>query len=59
MQDILKEYGPAIITVVAVISLVTVVSAVIGSDENGIVGTAFTELMKKFFTAEGGLSTLK
>lgn len=49
MQEILKEYGPAIITVVAVIALIVVVVAVIGSNADGVVGKAFSDLINNFF----------
>ena len=56
MQDILKEYGPALITVIAIIALVAVVTFVIGSQDEGIVGREFSNLVSTFFTkAKGGL----
>lgn len=56
MQDILKEYGPALITVVAIIALVAIVTLVIGSDEKGIVGREFSNLITTFFEkANGGV----
>ena len=58
MQDILKEYGPALITIVAIVALVAVVRAVIGTDANGIVGQAFTSLMSNFFNDATGHSVM-
>lgn len=56
MQDILKEYGPALITVIAIIALVAVVTFVIGSNDEGIVGQEFSKLVSSFFSkASGGL----
>lgn len=49
MQDILKEYGPAIITAAAVIALVVLVQTLIGSDENSVVWGAFSKLLNYFF----------
>ena len=49
MQDVLKEYGPALITVVAIIALIAVISFLIGHDANSIVGQAFTGLIENFF----------
>lgn len=49
MQEILKEYGPAIITVVAILALIVVVVAVIGSNGSGVVGQAFSDLINNFF----------
>ena len=50
MQDIIKEYGPALITVVAIIALVILVKALIGTDETGVVGSAFSDLLTHFLT---------
>ena len=49
MQDILKEYGPALITVIAIIALVAVVTFVIGTGDQGIVGSEFSKLITTFF----------
>ncbi len=50
MQEILKEYGPAVITVVAVVALVGLITVVIGDGTTGIVGGAFKTLIENFFT---------
>lgn len=56
MQDILKEYGPAILTVIAILALIVLVKALIGSDARSIVGGAFTSLINSFFnTASQGM----
>ena len=39
MKEIFQEYGGILITVVAILSIILVVTAVIGSDATGIVGT--------------------
>ena len=49
MQDILKEYGPALITVVAILALIALVTFLIGSNESSVVGKAFTDLINQFF----------
>ena len=59
MQEIIKEYGPAIITVVAVVALVIVIRVVVVTDESSTVGRAFSQLISNFFTsvnsaAQGG-----
>ncbi len=55
MQDILKEYGPALITVIAIIALVAVVVFIIGTNDQGLVGQEFTKLITEFFqNAKGG-----
>ena len=50
MQDIIKEYGPALITVVAIVALVALVGFLIGSDGNSVVGQAFSSLISDFFS---------
>ena len=44
MKEIFQEYGGILITVVAILSVILVVVAVIGSDENGAIGIAFKGL---------------
>lgn len=51
MQDILKEYGPALITVVAILALIAVITALIGTDEGSVVGKAFSDLISNFFAS--------
>ena len=46
----MKEYGPALITVVAIIALIGIVSVVIGDGTHGVIGPAFTNLINSFFT---------
>ncbi len=50
MQDIIKEYGPAIITVVVIGALIVLLRALIGDgEESSIVGDAFSSLITNFF----------
>ena len=60
MQEIIKEYGPALITVIAIISLVSLILFLIGSDSSSVVGTAFTNLINDFFekASTGNLSEI-
>ena len=51
MQDILKEYGPALITVAAIIALIAVVTFLIGSNGSSVVGKAFSDLITTFFSS--------
>ncbi len=51
MQDILKEYGPALITVVAIITLIALITFLIGKNDHSIVGTAFAQLINNFFSS--------
>ena len=48
MQDIIKEYGPALITVVAIISLAIIIKLMIGTSESSTVGKAFSNLLNAF-----------
>ena len=50
MQDILKEYGPDLITVVAILALIALVTFLIGKDESSVVGKAFSSLISGFFS---------
>ncbi len=53
MKEVFQEYGGVIVTIIAIVSLIGVITAVIGTGENGIIGTAFTELMEGFFQQAG------
>ena len=48
MKEIFQEYGGILITVVAILSIILVVTAVIGSDATGIVGKTFSVLITNF-----------
>ena len=48
MKEVFQEYGGIIITIIAVVSLVAVVAAVIGSDDTGFIGQAFSNLIDTF-----------
>ena len=48
MKEIFQEYGGILITVVAILSIILVVTAVIGSDATGIVGKTFSDLLQTF-----------
>ena len=49
MQEILKEDGPALLTVIAIIALAVLVVALIGSSESSVVGKAFADLLQQAF----------
>lgn len=49
MQEIIKEYGAAIITVIAIMSLVALIVFLIGNNNSSIVGKAFDNLINDFF----------
>ena len=48
MKEVFQEYGGIIITIIAVLSLIAVVAAVIGTDDSGFIGQAFTNLIDTF-----------
>ena len=48
MKEIFQEYGGILITVVAILSIILVVTAVIGSDATGIVGKTFSDLITNY-----------
>ena len=51
MQDILKEYGQAIITFVAIVALIGLVVLLIGNNsEDSVVARAFIGLIDRFFS---------
>ena len=58
MQDILKEYGPALITVVAIITLIALITFLIGKDGNSVVGKAFAQLISNFFASANSAAGL-
>ena len=53
MKEVFQEYGGVIVTIIAIVSLIGVISAVIGTGENGIIGSAFTDLIENFFDQAG------
>ena len=48
MKEIFEQYGSVLITVAAVLSVILVVIAVVGTDGNSIIGQAFTGLIESF-----------
>ena len=47
MQEIIKEYGPALLTVVAIVALIVLVVTIL--KDNGIAYQAFNNLFQGFF----------
>ena len=43
MKEIFQEYGGILITVVAILAVIVVITAVIGKDDNGAIGQAFMQ----------------
>ena len=48
MKKIFQEYGGILITVVAILAVIVVITAVIGKDENGAIGQAFMQIINNF-----------
>ena len=48
MKEIFREYGGILITVVAILAVIVVITAVIGKDENGAIGQAFMQIINNF-----------
>jgi hypothetical protein len=48
MKEIFQEYGGILITVVAILSVILVVVAVVGTDETSAIGQAFSNLINSF-----------
>ena len=53
MKEVFQEYGGVIVTIIVILSLISVISAVIGTGDSGIIGTAFTELIDGFIEQAG------
>ena len=49
MKEIFQEYGGILITVVAILAIIVVITAVIGTDANSVMGKAFKDLITSFF----------
>ncbi len=56
MKEIFQEYGGILITIVAILSVLAVITAVIGTDANGVIGQAFVNLINNFVRQAGGAS---
>ncbi len=48
MKDVFQEFGGIIITIIAILSLIAVITAVIGTNEEGLIGQAFKSLIDEF-----------
>lgn len=49
MDEIFKQYGSTIVTVLAIIAMIGIIVLVIGSDTNSIVYKAFKDLIEGFY----------
>lgn len=53
MKEIFEQYGGAILTVVAILALVSIVTALLQTGENGVVYAALTKLVTEFAPGAG------
>ena len=53
MKEIFQEYGGVMVTIIAIVALIGVMTAVIGTGEDGVIGSAFTQLIESFFEQAG------
>ena len=54
MKEVFQGYGGVIITIIAILTLIVVIRAIIGTDENGIIGDAFNNLVTDFLNKAQG-----
>jgi hypothetical protein len=59
MKEIFQEYGGVLITVVAILAVILVISAVVGHDADGQIGKAFTALIDNFIAQANANTGLK
>lgn len=48
MKEIFQEYGGILITVVAILAVILVITTVVGTDTSGPIGSAFQTLVNNF-----------
>ena len=48
MKEIFQEYGGVLITVVAILAVILVITAGVGKDASGPIGNAFSNLINNF-----------
>ena len=53
MKEVFQEYGGIIITIIAILALIAVITAIIGNDEGSIVGEAFQNVIENFLDEAG------
>lgn len=58
MKEIFQEYGGILITVVAILSVIVVITAVIGTDGNSAIAKAFTGLINDFVSQANAAASL-
>ncbi|MCD7709158.1 MAG: hypothetical protein LUI02_04720 [Clostridiales bacterium] len=56
MKEIFQEYGGILITVVAILAVIGVITFLVGTDDQGAIGQAFNVIISNF-TAQADAST--
>jgi len=54
MKEVFEQYGGAIVTVVAILALIAIATALLTHNSNGIVYKAFSDLIQNFYTSING-----
>ncbi len=55
MKEIFEQYGGAILTVVAICALVSIITTLLQTGDNGVVYKALTDLVKNFAESAGAI----
>lgn len=55
MDEIFKQYGSTIITVLAIVAVIGIITLVIGTDTTSLVYKAFSDLISNFYKSAGGV----
>ena len=50
MEEIFKQYGSTMITVLAIVAVIGIITLVIGTDNQSMVYQAFSDLIHNFYT---------
>lgn len=53
MKEVFEQYGGVIITIIAIIALLTIIYLLMQNDEDGIVYKAFTNALSEFYDNAG------
>ena len=54
-DEIFKQYGSTIITVLAILAVIVIMKIVIGDSDTSIVYKAFADLINHFYESAGGV----
>jgi len=57
LKEIFQEYGGILITITAILAVIAIIGLVVGTNGEGTVGKAFTDLVNNFVRTAAPLST--